>query len=512
MPELRLLLGDQLNADHSWFKTVDDEVTYVLMETRSETDYVRHHIQKVVAFFLAMRHFAEELREQGHRVRYLRLDEEGTRQSIPDNLRRLIEAEGFTSWAYQLPDEYRLDQALRQLADELDLPVTVADTEHFLSERAAVRDLFAGKKTYLMETFYRSMRRRYHIMMEADGETPVSGRWNYDSENRRKLPAKVNVPPHRLFDRDVRDLLAMLEAQEVKTFGRIDARHFMWPVTRAEAWQVLEDFAAHRLHAFGRYQDAMTVRDPFLFHSRLSFALNVKMLHPLEVVNYCVDYWRSHPDEVDLAQIEGFVRQIIGWREFMRGVYWARMPDYAAANFLAHDRPLPGWYWTGKTKMRCLSHAINQSLDHAYAHHIQRLMVTGNFALLLGVDPDEVDAWYLGIYIDAIEWVELTNTRGMSQFADGGLLATKPYVASANYLHKMGDYCSHCHYDHRARTGENACPFNSLYWDFMDRHRDKLANNPRIGMAYRTWDKMEADKKTALLEQAQRVKENVEEL
>jgi deoxyribodipyrimidine photolyase-related protein len=256
----------------------------------------------------------------------------------------------------------------------------------------------------------------------------------------------------------------------------------------------------------------MTTRDELLFHSRLSFGLNVKLISPLEVVRYCVDYWEKHQEAIDISQIEGFVRQIIGWREYMRGVYWAHMPEYADLNFFDHQAKLPSWFWTGDTQMKCLQHAIGQSLEGAYAHHIQRLMVTGNFALLLGVHPDEVDAWYLGIYMDAVEWVEITNTRGMSQFADGGIVGTKPYVASANYMHKMGDYCSQCAYDRKKKVGEGACPFNSLYWDFYDRHEDKLARNPRIGMMYRVWAKRDPEEKAAILEQADYYKKHIEEL
>ena len=289
----------------------------------------------------------------------------------------------------------------------------------------------------------------------------------------------------------------------MKTIGRLaDPTQFDWPVTRDESLQLLQHFLEVRFASFGTYQDAMTTNDHWLFHSRLSFAMNTKMIGPLEIVKAAEAYWYEHQDEVDIAQAEGFIRQIIGWREYMRGIYWAKMPDYAAMNYFGHTESLPAWYWTGNTKMTCLSHAINQSLDVAYAHHIQRLMVTGNFALLLGAHPDEVDQWYLGIYMDAIEWVEITNTRGMSQFADGGIVGTKPYVSSANYIYKMSDYCGQCAYDRKKKYGAGACPFNSLYWDFYDRHRDKLGSNPRIGMMYRVWDKNNSEEKARILAQA----------
>ena len=275
---------------------------------------------------------------------------------------------------------------------------------------------------------------------------------------------------------------------------------------------LLDFFVRHCLPHFGTFQDAMTPEFWSLYHSRLSFSINTKMLSPLEVVEAAITHWKSHPDKIDIAQIEGFVRQIIGWREYMRGIYWAKMPEFAAMNFFNHQRKLPQWFWTGDTKMHCLKHSIKQSLQFAYAHHIQRLMVTGNFALLAGIHPDEVDQWYLGIYIDAIEWVEITNTRGMSQFADGGIVGTKPYVSSANYMDKMSHYCGNCYYNKKEKMGAKACPFNSLYWHFYDRHEDLLSKNPRIGMAYRNLARMDGEKKAAILETAERYLENIEEL
>ncbi len=507
---LRLILGDQLHRGHSWFRECDASVTFLIMELRSETDYVRHHIRKVLAFFLAMRHFARELEKQGHKVIYLRLDDPENKGNIPDNVHALVKKGAFQRFEYQAPDEYRLDEVLSDLANQLDIQTACADTEHFLTARDAVRSMFEGKKTYLMETFYRSMRKRYNVLMEDDGETPLSGRWNYDKENRNKLPSDQSLPEVLSFPHEVADMKKMLEKSGVEIIGHLEGTTLDWPVTREENLELLAHFTETGLPRFGEFQDALSTRDPFLFHSRLSFALNTKMLHPLEVVNACIAKWRENPD-IDMAQIEGFVRQIIGWREFMRGVYWAKMPGYAEQNFLDHQADLPAFFWTGQTDMNCLRHAIGQSLDLAYAHHIQRLMITGNFALILGVAPDQVDAWYLGIYIDAIEWVEITNTRGMSQFADGGLIATKPYAASANYVNKMGDYCRNCPYDHKAKYGKKACPFNSLYWDFIDRHRDELRGNHRMSMMYSTWDRKDGAEREKILRRAAYVKSNIEE-
>jgi deoxyribodipyrimidine photolyase-related protein len=509
---LRLILGDQLNHNHSWFQEKDDGTLYVLMEIRPEATYVKHHIQKIIGFFLAMRSFADHLQDIGHRVKYFHLNDPDNKHSFADNLQQLVEDSGAERIEYQLPDEYRLDRELAALSDQLSVAVKAVDSEHFLTKRMDLKEFFAGKKQYLMESFYRDMRKRLDIMMEPDGKTPLTGQWNYDASNRKKLPKKETIPEGLAFKRDVSELVKLLEKEEIETIGTVEPDQFDWPVTREDFLELLEHFCKTRLHRFGDYQDAMTTRDELLFHSRLSFGLNVKLISPLEVVRYCVDYWEKHQEAIDISQIEGFVRQIIGWREYMRGVYWAHMPEYADLNFFDHQAKLPSWFWTGDTQMKCLQHAIGQSLEGAYAHHIQRLMVTGNFALLLGVHPDEVDAWYLGIYMDAVEWVEITNTRGMSQFADGGIVGTKPYVASANYMHKMGDYCSQCAYDRKKKVGEGACPFNSLYWDFYDRHEDKLARNPRIGMMYRVWAKRDPEEKAAILEQADYYKKHIEEL
>ena len=507
---LRLILGDQLNLKHSWFKTVDENVLFVLMEVRQETDYVKHHLQKVLAFFASMRHFARQLQERGHPVYYLKLDDPANNHSIPENLRHLIEKFSIQHFEYQSPDEYRLDEQLHTFCQTLPISHAVKDSEHFLTSREALRDHFKNKKNYLMESFYRMMRRRYGLLME--GDQPVGGKWNYDVQNRQKYNPRIPVPPPLCFKNPVGPLKEMLQAMRVTTFGTIDSDDLIWPIHREQALELLNYFLKNGFRYFGTFQDAMTRDSWALFHSRLSFALNTKMLHPLEVIEAAIETWQENPTLIELPQIEGFVRQILGWREFMRGVYWAQMPDYATLNFFANDCRLPHFYWDGATKMHCLRMAIQQSLKYAYAHHIQRLMVTGNFALLAGVHPDEVDAWYLGIYIDAIEWVEITNTRGMSQFADGGLVATKPYVASANYLRKMSDYCQSCFYQSEPKYGDRACPFNSLYWAFFQRHRQRLEQNPRLGMMYRLWDRFSKAEQKKLLVQAQYYLDKIEEV
>ncbi len=506
---LRLILGDQLNHNHSWFKTIDHHVQYVMMEVRQETDYVMHHIQKVLAFFAAMRAFARELTERGHRVIYLHLDDPENTQSIPQNLSRLISQKQISRFEYQLPDEYRLDRQLHHFCQSLHIPSLAWDTEHFLSTRNDVADHFRGKKTYLLESFYRMMRKRYDLLME--GDQPVGGVWNFDYENRSPYDGRVAAPSPIIFHNDIRQLKSLLRKINIKTFGHC-GDELIWPINRQQALEVLAFFVERCLPYFGRYQDAMAKDHWSMFHSRLSFALNTKMLHPLEVVHSAIDAWKQDKAHITLAQIEAFIRQIIGWREYMRGVYWAQMPDYAHQNYFGHDRRLPHYYWDGDTKMQCLRFCIEQSLRYAFAHHIQRLMVTGNFALLTGIHPDEVDAWYLGIYIDAIQWVEITNTRGMSQFADGGLVATKPYVSTAKYIQKMSDYCVGCFYSPNKKYGHRACPFNSLYWAFYERHRDKLAKNPRIAMMYKVLDRFSHEERNKILSQAEEYLKRIEEL
>ena len=507
---LRLILGDQLNTNHSWFKTIDDTVNYVMMEVRTETDYAQHHIQKVVGFFSAMRSFAAELQSKKHKVIYIHLNDKNNLQSFEKNLDALLNQGNYTQFEYLLPDEYRLDVLLKNYCNQLLIPYSVYDTEHFFSKREELGNFFEGKKMFLMESFYRAMRKKHNVLME--GDKPATGQWNYDGENRKKLPKNHKPTPPLVFNNDVSKIVAEIKDTDISTIGSIDAANFVWPINREQSLALLDFFVAEFLPLFGSYQDAMTPNEWSLYHSRISFSMNVKMISPKEVIDRAIQEWENRKDEIEYNQLEGFVRQIIGWREYMRGIYWLKMPEYASLNFFNNTEKLPDWFWTGKTKMNCLKDAITQSLEYAYAHHIQRLMITGNFALLAGVHPDEVDAWYLGIYIDAIEWVEITNTRGMSQFADGGIVGTKPYVSSASYIDKMSHYCGSCFYKKALKTGEKACPFNSLYWNFYDKHEDKLSKNPRIGMMYNVWRKMKPEDKSALLEQADYYLKNINEL
>jgi deoxyribodipyrimidine photolyase-related protein len=510
---LRLILGDQLNAAHSWYAETDPRVLYILAEMRQETDYVRHHVQKICGFFAAMDSFARQLRSQGHQVLYLTLDDTRQWPDLAELVRDLVRQHQVDQFDYQRPDEFRLLQCLEQLTLPSRVTVRQYDTEHFLVPFAELGNYFEAGKQVRMEFFYRRMRRRYGFLMDAD--QPEGGRWNFDVENRQRLrPEDIKkVPAPLVFDNDVADILLRLERHGVDSIGTAQAK-LAWPIDREQALQLLAYFCDHCLPNFGRFQDAMTSNSEHrwsLYHSRLSFALNVKILSPREVIESVVAQYQAS-SAIDIAQVEGFVRQILGWREYIRGIYWTNMPDYMQSNSLDAHRSLPGFFWTGQTKMKCMQEAIVQSLDYAYAHHIQRLMVTGNFCLLAGIDPSQVDDWYLGIYIDALEWVEMPNTRGMSQFADGGIVASKPYAASGNYVNRMSDYCKGCHYNVKQKTEETACPLNSLYWHFMLRHRDLLASNRRIGMIYRNWDRLDEENRSAVRSRAEWVLNNLDQL
>jgi deoxyribodipyrimidine photolyase-related protein len=515
---LRLVLGDQLNPLHSWFTAVDDSVVYVMMELRQETDYVLHHAQKIIAIFAGMRDFAARLKAAGHRVHYLEIDDVANLPTITDNLNALIAQYQATAFEYQAPDEWRLDVQLAEFSKGLKITSQVVDSEHFFTERDEVALLFGERKKWLMETFYRQMRVKHGVLIEEGSKPPkpVGDQWNFDAENRKAwsglpvAPADIRVQNRQTYDHSA--LWATIVKAGVKSFGDPNADKFGWPLNRAEALAQLDVFIDQVLPNFGDFEDAMNSKSWRLFHSLLSFSMNVKMLNPREVVAKAEAAGRS--GAAPLAAVEGFIRQILGWREFVRGFYWAKMGDFAGVNpnssyadnnYFNHQLPLPSWFWTGQTQMRCMAAAVGQSLEQAYAHHIQRLMVIGNFALLAGLNPKELHHWYLGVYIDAFEWVELPNTVGMSQFADGGLLATKPYTSSAAYIDRMSDYCKRCHYDKKLREDtptKKACPFNALYWDFHLKHADKLSANPRIGMVYQQLKKMDAGKIEALQVQA----------
>jgi len=510
MKILRLLLGDQLNSEHSWLDEVNPNVMYVMAEMRQETDYVKHHIQKVVAFFLSMRNFSEELINKSHQVVYYKISDSNNPHNLEQLILDLVKKNKIEQFEYQFPDEYRLDEQLKSICKKLSIPTKAVNSEHFYTSRNELADFFKGKKQLLMESFYRMMRKKHAILMV--GNQPLDGKWNFDHNNRNQYKNEVPIPFPLEFHQNVSEIIAEIESQNITTFGSIDVENFNWPTSRNESLQLIDYFCEHLLAHFGTYQDALFSGHKFLFHSRLSFAMNSKMISPKEVVDAVISYYYENQETTELAQVEGFVRQIIGWREYVRGIYWKEMPNYAQMNALENQNPLPDFFWTGKTKMKCMQHSISQSLSEAYAHHIQRLMVIGNFSLLAQLHPDAVDAWYLGVYIDAIEWVEMPNTRGMSQYADGGIVATKPYVSSGSYINKMSNYCGSCHYKVKEKLGEKACPFNSLYWHFLDEKKQHFANNQRMSMMLALLRKMKPEELAATKEKAISILEDINNL
>lgn len=486
---------------------------YLIAELPQETNYCRHHVQKICAFFAAMEAFASALTNAGHHCLHLTLDDTADYLDLPQLLTHLLKRFEVEQFAYQAPDERRLAAQLDTFCRTSSINCQQVTTEHFLVEdpEDSQWHIKPGDK---MENFYRKMRKRHGLLLDDQGK-PVGGQWNFDQENRKKLkPADLDqIPEPLVFKNDVSAILDRIKRHRVEIIGEA-TNPLPWPINRKQARELLRFFCRQQLPNFGRFQDAMTDQSEHgwsLYHSRMSFALNAKILHPLEVINAALKSHAENPEAIPLAAIEGFVRQIMGWREYIRLIYWQHR-QYDDENYFSAKRPLPAYFWTGNTHMNCLKNAIGQSLTFAYAHHIQRLMVTGNFCLLTGVHPDEVDDWYLGIYIDAIEWVEQPNTRGMSQFADGGLLATKPYAASGNYIKGMSDYCTGCTYRVNRTTEEDACPLNSLYWHFLNRHESLLSSNPRMGLMYKQWQKKSPEQQQALLKRADWCLDNIENL
>lgn len=499
---LILVLGDQLSPDLPSLCAGDPDRDIVLMaEVASEASYVPHHPKKIAFLFAAMRHFAEELRNEGWRVRYVELEDTGNSQSLSREVERALEDLPGHALLLTEPGEYRLKTELEEWAERAGTPMRMLEDSRFIASHAEFRDWADGRKQLRMEYFYREMRRKTGLLMH--GDEPEGGRWNFDSENRKPARDDLFMPrplEHRP-DETTEAVLDLVERRFGDNFGRL--KPFWFAVTRAQALDALDHFAEEALPCFGDYQDAMLEGERFLYHSVLALYINAGLLGPLEV---CHRVERAyHEGSAPLNAVEGFIRQIIGWREFVRGIYWMQMPGYTEQNFFGATRPLPDFYWSGETDMACMAAAIGQTRDEAYAHHIQRLMVTGNFAMLAGVDPHEVHEWYLAVYADAYEWVEAPNVIGMSQFADGGLLGSKPYAASGNYINKMSDHCAGCAYDVKKKTGDGACPFNPLYWDFLVRNRKKLGNNPRLAQVYRTWDRMESDRQSEYLDSARAI-------
>ena len=476
-----------------------------MVEVVEEATYVRHHKKKIAFLFSAMRHFAEELRAAGWTVDYVRLDQPESTGSFRGEVERAVDRLAADRIVVTEPGEWRVLESMQTWAETFARPVDILEDSRYIATREAFQAWASGRKQLRMEYFYREMRRKTGLLME--GDQPAGGKWNYDSENRKPAKADLSMPaPLRTPPDDItKDVLALVSDRFNDHFG--DLEPFWFGVTRAQAQAALDYFIDNALANFGDYQDAMLEGEKFLYHSLLSLYLNAGLLDPLEICQRAEQAYRGGLAPLNAA--EGFIRQIIGWREYVRGIYWLKMPGYVDLNFFENKRDLPEFYWTAETEMACMKAAISQTKEEAYAHHIQRLMVTGNFALLAGIDPKQVHEWYLAVYADAYEWVELPNTLGMSQFADGGVLGSKPYAASGNYINKMSDHCKHCSYDVKQKTGPQACPFNPLYWDFLHRNRDRLNGNPRMAQMYRTWDRMSDDKKADYLDSAASILETL---
>ena len=495
MTVLRLILGDQLNHQIASLRDIHIDTDIVLMaEVGAEVTYVKHHKRKIAFLFAAMRHFADELRRAGTTVIYRQLDDPDNGGSLESEVKQVIAARQISKLVVTMPGEYRLMEIMKSWQSTLGIAVELREDDRFLCSLDKFATWADGRRQLRMDFFYRDMRRDYNILM--DGSEPIGGKWNFDSDNRESPKAGMMIPPPLQFAPDdmTSEVLGLVAARCADHFG--DLEDFGFAVTRQQALAVLDHLIDQRLPEFGRYQDAMLLDEPWVYHSHIGFYLNAGLLLPAEVIAAAETAY--HSGHAPLNSVEGFIRQILGWREFVRGIYWLKMPGYADLNFFEADRDLPEFFWTGDTKMLCMAQAVDATRKYAYAHHIQRLMVLGNFALLAGIAPSQVNAWFLIVYADAYEWVELPNVSGMVLFADGGYLASKPYAAGGAYINRMSNYCRECHYKVSQKNGAAACPFNYLYWDFLIRNRAKLQDNARLGMMYRSLDRMDAEKMAAI--------------
>ncbi len=500
MTTLRLVLGDQLTAELASLRDYRDGDLVLMAEVSEEASYVKHHKKKIAFVFSAMRHFAMALRERGLTVAYTRIDDPQNAGSLEGEVARALKSGGFERVVVVEAGECRLRETMQGWSERLGVPVDIRRDDRFITNQDRFDAWAEGHKRLTMEYFYRDLRRETGLLM--DGDEPAGGQWNFDQDNRKKLPSDIVIPDRARIKPDAitAEVLETVEARFGDHFG--DLEDFWYAVTAQDADKHLDWFIAEALPQFGDFQDAMKLGEAFLFHSVLSIYLNAGLLDPMTVCRRAEAAWKD--GQAPLNAVEGFIRQILGWREYVRGIYFRFMPEYLERNALNATRDLPEFYWTGQTKMACVRDAVLTTQRHAYAHHIQRLMVTGNFALLAGVDPAQVNDWYLLVYADAYEWVEAPNTHGMALFADGGLMATKPYAASGAYINKMSDSCKSCSYAVTKKNGPQACPFNYLYWNFLIENEDSLRGNHRLGMIYKTLDRMGEDKKTAVRDDSRR--------
>ena len=503
---LVLVLGDQLDRSAGPLKELDHERDAVLMiEARHEAEYVPQHKQRLMLFFSAMRHFRDDLRERGFTVHYAPLDDRRNRGSFAEEIPRWLHKTHAERLVVVEPGDHRVRETIGDATRDEKADLDLREDEHFLCSRDAFAAYSEDRRGLRLETFYRWMRKRHEILVDEAGQ-PEGGRWNFDEENRERFgaggPPDIKSPRSFRWDDTTEEVASLVDREFPDHPGSTEG--FDWPVTREQANAALRDFVEHRLERFGPYQDAMAMGHPWLYHSRLSTSMNLHLLDPRRAIDRAVEAYER--GDAPLRSVEGFVRQILGWREFVRGVYWQEMPEYAERNALEAELPMPDFMWTGETEMRCLRESVGQLLAHGYAHHIQRLMVLGLFALLLGVRPRDVNAWHLAMYVDAIDWVSAPNVIGMSQYADGGLFASKPYCGSGAYIDRMSDYCGACRFDPKQATGPDACPFTTLYWDFLSRNRNRLRNNPRMSLQLRNLDRKDRSERRAIREAADALK------
>lgn len=512
---LVLILGDQLNLDNPALDDFDPAQDRVLMvEVSAEATHVWSHKARIALFLSAMRHFAQTLQSLDYPLIYLKL---GTHSFTSLKEAWLHYAQALQPQKIILcePGEYRLEQDLLAVAQQTGIVAAVRDDTHFICSRADFKRWAGANKTLRLEFFYRVMRKKFNILMQ--GGEPEGGSWNYDAENRKSFgksgPQQFPEVPALSVDALTHEVFADVEHYFADHPGSL--AHFIWPVTRQQALDFLADFTRHKLAGFGDYQDAMWQfqgkdSNPFLWHSLLSSSLNLKLLNPREVISAALEAY--HKQQLPLASVEGFIRQILGWREFIRGVYWLDMPAMSQANHFNHQRALPIWYWTAETHMNCQRQTVEQTMRYGYAHHIQRLMVTGMFAVLAELHPRQVEAWYLAVYVDAVEWVELPNVTGMALFANGGRFTSKPYVASGAYIKRMSNYCSGCRYKPDIKTGADACPVTNLYWNFIFKHQQAFSANPRTALMAKNAERYTAEERAAIMQTAEKILNNLDSI
>ena len=507
MRNLCVILADQLNQEITSLNDFDKDLDEILIcELKKNFTDINHHKKKIVYQISCMRHFGIEMDRLGFKINYLKLDNPDNENSYTSEIMKLINDKGIDKVIVAEPSTYDEMESIKNWQNTIGIDVEIRKNDLFFCDIDEFKAWAEGRKELRLEFFYRMLRRKHNVLM--NGDQPEGGAWNFDKKNRKPIARKVSIPKTYtcIIDQETQDIINLVNLEFSDHFGGTD--NFVFAVTRHDALEAMNRFIKERLVNFGDYQDAMTSKDPWLFHSHLSMYLNNGLLKPKECIELAEKAF--YESKAPINSVEGFIRQILGWREYVRGLYWLKMPDYRDLNELAAEVPLPSFYWDGETKMNCLKISIENTRDNAYSHHIQRLMVLGNFALLVGIRPVELNEWFLSVYADAYEWVELPNVSGMALFADGGIMASKPYASSGAYINRMSDYCKDCHFNVKEKIGSEACPFNYLYWNFLDKNRERLSSNPRLGLAYRNLNKMPDNQLDSINESALNFFKNIE--